>query len=113
MGSLYKNVCYSSQSSARTASCSAFDLVTSDGVNVYTAQCVSTDMASLSMDVCKRQNGGVCAVQSQPWPLMPDCDFDAGTSLASDWFYAAFTLVAITWGGKKLIQLFDRNTLES
>lgn len=106
MGLLYKNVCYPTQDLARSASCSDVAFTYSSGTNVFTRECNSA-VTSASMTVCTRQNGGNCTSTSMPWPLYPVCTFDGGTTFARDWFGVALIMLAIVWGGKKTIQLFE------
>lgn len=113
MGALYKNVCYPTQSLARQESCTQFDSKNMVGANLYTSECTSTVYTTANMAICKRTNGGVCTTVAQPWPFTPSCSHDGGVSLAYDWFLASMALVAVVWGGKKLIQLFEHNTVES
>ena len=113
MGALYQNVCYPSEVEARKQVCASVDVKTMDTTNLYTTECTSTVYTTADMSLCKRTNGGNCTTQSQPWPVTPACAHDGGISLATDWFYASITLVCIVWGGRKLIKLFDYNTIDT
>lgn len=113
MGALYQNVCYPDQATARAQACSGFEARSVQGGDLYTAQCTSTAFDGATMDLCKRTNGSACTTVTQPWPQTPECSFEGGVSLSYDYFLAAIAFLVIVWGGKKLIQLFDNNTLES
>ena len=65
------------------------------------------------MELCKRIDGGTCTTLSKPWPLTPACDHVGGVSLSYDYFLAALGLLALIWGAKKLIQLFNTHHAES
>lgn len=112
MGALYQNVCYPTQEAARAHACSSFDVRAMQGADLYTTQCNSTAFDTTAMDLCKRTNGGICATVSQPWPPTPECSHDGGVSLSYDWFLASIAFLVVCWGGKKLIQLFDTNTID-
>lgn len=113
MGALYQNVCYPSQETARVHVCSGFDLKALQGADVITTQCTSIAFDGLAMDLCKRTNGGTCTTLQQPWPLTPECAHDGGVTLAYDWFVASIAFLCIVWGGKKLIDLFNTNSLDT
>lgn len=113
MGALFKNVCYPSQEAARAQSCSEFDSKVMATTNLYTSECTSTVFTGTTFNICKRTNGGACTTVAQPWPVTPACDYDGGVSLAFDWFLASIAFLAICYGGKRLIQLFDRNTVDA
>lgn len=113
MGALFQNVCYADQVEARKQACSTFDTKVMATTNLYTSECTSTVYTGATMAICKRTNGGNCTTVNQPWPVTPACDYDGSINLAVDWFYASIAFVCIVWGGKKLVQLFDHNTVES
>lgn len=113
MGSKFKDVCYPSLSDARGAACSNFGGSSLVGADLFTAECVTTEYTARAMSICKRMNGGACETITQAWPNTPDCTHDGGVSLSYDYFLAGITLLAIVWGGKKLIQLFDFHHAES
>ena len=113
MGTKFKDVCYPTQDDARQASCGSFGASVMSGSDLHTSECSSVSYSAAMMDICKRTNGGVCTTIAQPWPNMPTCSHDGGVSLSYDYFLAGITLLAIVWGGKKLIQLFDNHHAES
>jgi hypothetical protein len=113
MGALYQNVCYPTQEAARVQACSTFDAKVMATTNLYTSECTSTVFTGATMAICKRTNGGACTTVTPPWPVTPACDHDGGVSLAADWFLASIAFLAICYGGKRLIQLFDRNTVDA
>jgi hypothetical protein len=112
MGALFKGVCYPSQEQARAEACTQFDAKVMATTNLYTTECTSTVFTGVTMALCKRTNGGTCAVVNQPWPVTPACDHDGGVSLSLDYFYAALGFIVVVWGLKRLLQLFDRPTIE-
>ena len=113
MGALFQNVCYPTQAIARAQACSNVDVKVMATTNLYTTECTSTDFTTANMTLCKRTNGGTCTTVAQPWPVTSVCTHDGGVTLAYDWFLASIAFLCIVWGGKKLIQLFDHNTIES
>lgn len=113
MGAKFKDVCYPTQDDARQAACGSFTASVMATTNLYTSECTSTVYNTATMAICKRTDGGACTTVSQPWPVTPACTHDGGVSLSYDYFLAGVTLLAIVWGGKKLIQLFDNHHAES
>jgi hypothetical protein len=113
MGALFNNVCYPTQDIARQQACATFDAKVMATTNLYTTECTSTTYTATTMTLCKRTNGGTCTNISQPWPVTPACDYDGGVTLAYDWFLASVAFVVICWGGKKLINLFNTDTVQS
>ena len=113
MGALFQNVCYPSQTEARTQACNSFDSKVMATTNLYTSECISTVYTGTTMSICKRTNGGTCTTIAKPWPVTPACDYDGGATLALDWMAAGMAFLVICWGGKKLINLFDTNTIDT
>lgn len=113
MGALFQNVCYPTQEVARAQACSTFDAKVMATTNLYTSECTSTVFTGATMNICKRTNGGACTTVTQPWPTMSACDHSGGVSLSYDYFLAALVLLAVIWGSKKLIQLFNTHHAES
>lgn len=113
MGALYQNVCYPTQDQARAQACSSFDAKVMATTNLYTTECTSNVFTGTTMALCKRTNGGACTTVNQPWPVTPACDHDGGVSLSYDWFLASIAFLCIVWGGKKLIDLFNTNSLDT
>jgi hypothetical protein len=106
MGLLYKNVCYPTSDQARAASCSDITYTYASGTNVYTRECNSAS-TSASMTICTRKDAGICTSSTAPWPVYPTCTFDGGVNFAHDWFAVVLILLALVWGGKKTISLFE------
>lgn len=113
MGALYKNVCYTDLVDARVQACQSLVSSSLVGGDLHTSECATTDFDAPAMSICMRTNGGSCAMVSQPWPSTPDCAHAGGVSLAYDWFLVALPMLAVVWGGKQLIRLFDNPTIES
>lgn len=113
MGALFQNVCYPTQEMARVQACSKVDVKVMSTTNLYTTECTSATFTTANMTLCKRINGGACTNVSQPWPVTPACAHDGGVTLAYDWFLASMVFFCIVYGGKRLISLFDRPTIET
>jgi hypothetical protein len=112
MGAQFNNVCYPTEAAARQEACARFDAKVMATTNLYTSECTSTVFTGTTMAICKRTNGGTCTTINQPWPVTPACTHDGGITLAYDWFLGSVALLAIAYGGKKLIQLFDNTTTD-
>lgn len=110
MGYLHKGVCYPAQVDARVAACSDYPLTWGDAAGLHSVQCSATiDFSSTSMTLTRTTDGASPVTIVQPWPTQPDCNFSGSTDLAYDWMGAALLLLAIVWGGKRLINLFDQH----
>lgn len=112
MGALFRDTCYPTQEIARAQACAMFDAKVMASSNLYTSECTSTVFTGATMAICRRTNGGNCTTSNQPWPITPACEHDGGVSLSLDYFYAALAFLVVVWGLKRLLQLFDRPTIE-
>lgn len=107
-GFLFKGVCYPSQVDARQAACSEYPLQWASGTSVYSLSCApAVDLTAPLMSMCRQSDGGSCAITSQPWPSMADCNFAGASDLVLDWGGVSMVLLVTVYAGKRLIALFD------
>ncbi|MDO5625732.1 MAG: hypothetical protein Q4G71_13710 [Pseudomonadota bacterium] len=107
MSALYQGICYPSNAEAKQAACSAISARWGDGASIYTVECTSS--SGPTMNICKRQDGGVCQIITQDYPDFPSCEHSGGTDMAMDWLYLVLPLMAALWGLKRLMRIFDTN----
>ena len=114
MSSLFNGVCYPSVEAAKQASCSAAAHVWGSGASTWSIECASIAFSSnsMSMQLCKRVDGGECSMILQPYPTFSDCNYAGGADMAMDWMYAVLPVLAVLWGLKKLAGLFSANSRE-
>lgn len=109
MGFLHKGICYPTQADARVSACSDYPVTWGDGSSVHSLQCsASIDFAASTMTLTRTTDGASPVTIVQPWPTQPECNFAGSTDFAADWFAVALLFLAVVWGGKKLIGIFDQ-----
>jgi hypothetical protein len=108
MGYLFKGACYPDLPSAKAADCSQSATFWGSTTNIYSSQCTSTtfDAASTTKTLCVQTNGGACTNRTVAYPNYPNCTYDGGVSLSSDYFAALLAFLAIIYVGSRLKQYF-------
>ena len=105
-GVLFNGVCYPTEQHARTAACSEYRFHYGDAQgNFYTLECTHDDFGD--MQVCKRTNNQACVFYHFRWPYFLECDYHGGTDFAVEWLAIVLPVMAVLWGLKRLISIFD------
>lgn len=108
MGYLHKGVCYPDLPTVKAEFCAQQWATWGNTTTAYTFECTASNFALTTWSSCRKSNGGACSSFTHAYPTFPTCNWEQQSSFSLDYGLLAMALLVTIWGGKQLINLFNR-----